>query len=116
MKFFSELGSCFGGATVAPAAESAAGHTVTGAGNDQQRGRRLRKAGSSSQWRPALSAISEDGGASDVGARKVETAARSPKKAKSTAVARSPRRSEEYNRIDSVLMALPAFSPTPFMF
>ncbi|PSR95304.1 Protein lsd90 like [Actinidia chinensis var. chinensis] len=114
MKFFLEIGSCCGGATVTPAAESAITPLKKTLATSQS-SRRSTKANSSTHWKPALSALSEDRVVSDLVYGKIERSVRHLKKAKSTAVARSPGHSDKYRK-DSMWVALPSFAPTPFLF
>ncbi|XP_057472438.1 uncharacterized protein LOC130761013 isoform X2 [Actinidia eriantha] len=119
MKFFLEIGSCCGGATVTPAAESAITPLKKTAANHRatsQSSRRSTKANSSTHWKPALSALSENCVVSDLVDGKIERSVRHLKKAKSTAVARSPGHSDNKYRKDSMWVALPSFAPTPFLF
>ncbi|KAA8526465.1 hypothetical protein F0562_008332 [Nyssa sinensis] len=119
MKFFVEFSSCFGGAIVTPAAESAApppqeAVRLKSAGNGYAPRRttrsRLTKVHSSTQWKPALSVISEDRLVSDAG-RNNERMVRSEKKqsvkARSTEKVRSPNHGDDYRK-STLPMAIPA--------
>ncbi|PIN14919.1 hypothetical protein CDL12_12429 [Handroanthus impetiginosus] len=130
MKFFSELGSCWGGAMVSPAAEAGVGGQLTEVqgGNYHTRGQRtsrrlekVRSSGRVNHWKPKLSAISEDSPMSEVvraGVRRFATSVhgKRPVKVKLKSPAKAvPPPEEDYWKY-SYTMALPAFSPTSFLF
>ncbi|KAA8524556.1 hypothetical protein F0562_010979 [Nyssa sinensis] len=127
MKYFVKFRSCLGGATLAPAAETATlppqelvplMNAGTGLSSSRASHGRLTRVHSSTQWKPALSAISEEGIVSDAGRdheRKVRSEKKPTVKARSTAKVRSPNHGDDYRK-SSLSMAIPAFSPTPFLF
>ncbi|KAL4569781.1 hypothetical protein LXL04_025424 [Taraxacum kok-saghyz] len=115
MKFFlPELGSCFGGTVIAPATE-----TITVDVSTTRR--RVTQGNSTKHWRPELTAIAEDGGMLNVCRlpHKSVSVVRSEKKplnkARSAGKTRSLSYGGEYRKLTHA-MAIPAFSPTPFVF
>ncbi|PSS05786.1 Threonine synthase-like [Actinidia chinensis var. chinensis] len=109
MKFLAEFGLCFGGATVIQPQQEVALPTKSRAAS-----RSSRKV-NSAHWKPALSIISEDGVVSEIGNKHVDRKARSLKKARPTDTTCSHSHNDDY-RNDPMLMALPDFSPTPYLF
>ncbi|KAJ0434052.1 hypothetical protein Hdeb2414_s0190g00827931 [Helianthus debilis subsp. tardiflorus] len=110
-RFFPELTSCF---TAAPAV-----HTI--ADEAPSRRRRMTQPKSRKNWRPALAAIDEDASVREARKQNAQTPAgfRSEKKPliKSKLVGKI--RSDSYesdHRKPNHALALPAFSPTPFVF
>ncbi|KAL2474207.1 uncharacterized protein Fot_49943 [Forsythia ovata] len=127
MKFFSELALCWGGATVSPAVET----IVSGRRREEDHwprncshehaasgGVRKIKPSRSRHWKPMLHAISEDSPISDLTQRTVRSDhKKQPLKVKpksTTRVVPPPSPHDNYWK-SSHPMALPAFSPTPFM-
>ncbi|KAI3465656.1 hypothetical protein Pfo_022319 [Paulownia fortunei] len=135
MKFFSEFGSCWGGAMVSPAAEAADGgrqaeeqgrycHAHPGPANSKRLAKVKPKGGGISHWKPKLNAISEDSPTleGDRGGVNRRTAGvndnKRPVKVKPKSSAKAappPSHGEDY-WTSSHTMALPAFSPTSFLF
>ncbi|GMP66979.1 hypothetical protein CsSME_00027112 [Camellia sinensis var. sinensis] len=124
MKFFREFGSFCGAATMAaePAAAPLPRKDVAAPGKSQassRRSSRPTKPKSTANWKPKLSMISEDGVvvSDNNDRRKTKSTVRCQKKAseksRSSATARSPSHHNDYG-YDSV--ALPVFSPTPYLF
>ncbi|KAK1437904.1 hypothetical protein QVD17_03704 [Tagetes erecta] len=110
MKFlFPELGFCFGGTIVTP--------TETETISSTKR-RRVKRTNSVKHWRPELSVIAEDD--SHVSHHQNQTAVTSDKKPlikpKSSGKTRSHTYGANYSWKFSHTMAIPAFSPTPFVF
>ncbi|KAI3780783.1 hypothetical protein L2E82_10774 [Cichorium intybus] len=109
--FFPELGSCFGGT---PAAETIAAEVPN-------RRRHMRQGNSTKHWRPALTAIAEDGVVRELRRQSGQSTAgfRSEKKplikSKLAGKTRSDSYDSDYRKSDHP-MAIPAFSPTPFVF
>ncbi|KAL4573023.1 hypothetical protein LXL04_019816 [Taraxacum kok-saghyz] len=112
MKFlFPEIGSCFGGT---PAVETIAADVPS-------HRRPMRQGNSKKHWRPALTAIAEDGAARELRSQSCQSTAgfRSEKKplikSKLAGKTRSDSYDSDYRKLDHPL-AIPAFSPTPFLF
>ncbi|KAK4420516.1 hypothetical protein Salat_2002000 [Sesamum alatum] len=127
MKFFSELGSCWGGAMVSPAAE--AGLQAEGQeGIRRTRGRTTSKrlprvkssGGAMRHWKPKLNSIAEDnplleanrGGGVNRSSTGADDRKRTLFRLKS---ASQPSNGEDYWK-SCQAMALPAFAPTSFLF
>ncbi|KVI04189.1 uncharacterized protein LOC112525704 [Cynara cardunculus var. scolymus] len=111
MKFsFPEISYCFGGT---PAVETIAAEVPS-------HRRRMTQGNSTKHWRPALAAIAEDGVAREVRRKRAESTAsfRSEKKPLIKSKLAGKTRSGSYGsdyRESSHPMALPAFSPAPFL-
>ncbi|KAL7587310.1 uncharacterized protein LOC111890624 [Lactuca sativa] len=111
--FFPEIGSCFSGS---PAVETIAAAEVP------SHRRRMRQRNSTKHWTPALTAIAEDGvvvrevrrqsGQSTAGFRSEK---KQLIKSKLAGKSRSDSYGSDYRKLDHG-MAIPAFSPTPFLF
>ncbi|XP_059661032.1 uncharacterized protein LOC132307327 [Cornus florida] len=118
MKLCRELRLCCCGSTVRAPPPQEVVPLTSAANGHASRGRLAKVHSSTSQWKPALSAISEDGVVSEMD-RNNERAVRSEKKqlakSRSMPMTRSPRHGNDYRKSTSP-MALPAFSPTPFLF
>ncbi|KAL2248391.1 uncharacterized protein LOC105162650 [Sesamum indicum] len=127
MKFFSELGSCWGGAMVSPAAEAGPQAEVQEGIRCTTR-KRLTKVkssgGASRHWKPNLNSISEDnplleanrGGGVNRSSAGVDDRKRPLFRLKSAAKdMRSLSHGEDYWK-SCQAMALPAFAPTSFLF
>ncbi|XP_023753738.1 uncharacterized protein LOC111902096 isoform X2 [Lactuca sativa] len=112
--FFPELSFCFGGTVITPAAE-----TITT--DVSITSRRVTQGNSTKHWRPELTAIAEDGGVLNARRQPPPSASvvRSEKKplnkARSTGKTRSHSYTGDYRKLTHA-MAIPAFSPTPFVF
>ncbi|KAL3509627.1 hypothetical protein ACH5RR_029028 [Cinchona calisaya] len=130
MKFFCELGSCFGGAAVTPTADTATATVASRQQQEEAAGRRgyggnshavgpgdLRKVKPTSRhWKPTLHMISEDNiVVHDSGKRGVvsDNQISFKVKAKSKDKPKLSYHGEDYWK-SSVFWAIPAFSPTPF--
>ncbi|CAK9161372.1 unnamed protein product [Ilex paraguariensis] len=117
MKFFEGFGSCCGGATVTPAAETATAAQQQGVvGVNISRGRRLTQSRTTKHWKPALNVISEDNVVPDV-CKNNEGMMRSEKKQSS----RAKSKATSYNYGDeywksSHPVGFAALSPTPHLF
>ncbi|KVH95957.1 uncharacterized protein LOC112528145 [Cynara cardunculus var. scolymus] len=112
--FFPELGFCFGGTVLTPATETISADVSTTR-------RRVTQGNSTKQWRPELAAIAEDGGALNVCRQSHEptSVVRSEKKPLNKPRSAGKTRSHSYGgdfRKLTHAMAIPAFSPTPFVF
>ncbi|KAK1422905.1 hypothetical protein QVD17_18194 [Tagetes erecta] len=113
--FFPELGSCFGATVISPATEIICSDVGTTR-------RRVRHGKITKNWKPELSAIAEDGGALNVYRRNHESVngGRSEKKPLIKTRSAGKTRSHSYSSGDyrnfTHSIALPAFSPTPFVF
>ena len=131
MKFFSDLGSCYRATTATAAADEevtdlpspVTGARVIGGGGTRRQKSLTSKSGSGLHWQPTLSAISEDSVASAPpkgGERRGQghqVLKKSPAKGRPVTKSRSySTGDEDYNRESSMVMAIPAFSPTPFIF
>ncbi|CAA2990123.1 uncharacterized protein LOC111368837 [Olea europaea var. sylvestris] len=123
MKFFTELALCWGGAIVSPAAEI----TISGQREEEHCPRNcshehatsgVRKNKPSKHWKPNLLAISEDHPISNLIQQTVRSdhnkQPREVKPKSNTKVVPPPSHPHNYWKT-SHLMALSAFSPTPFM-
>ncbi|KAI3736250.1 hypothetical protein L6452_15788 [Arctium lappa] len=111
--FFPEISYCFGGT---PAVETIAAEVPS-----RSRRRRTTNSNSRKHWRPALAAIAEDGVAREVRRQRAESAGsfRSENKPLIKSKLARKNRSDSYGsdyRESSHPMALPAFSPAPFLF
>ncbi|XP_016471828.1 uncharacterized protein LOC107793897 [Nicotiana tabacum] len=143
MKFLPEFALCWGGATINPTVTEVAsvttpqpqeeeqnrGRNSSEAATPQGRGRRVVKPKNVANWKPALRVISEERVMSDIvgngsGGRSKERAAvpssctKSAAKVKAKSIARSqlsPRHGDDYWKSTGP-MAVPAFSPTAFLF
>ncbi|XP_071702251.1 uncharacterized protein [Rutidosis leptorrhynchoides] len=107
--FFQEFGSCFGGTVITPPTETV---SVTDVSTTR------RRSSSTKNWQPELSAIAEDGGALKACRQRHELVRpdKKPlKKAKSTKKTPAYSYGGDY-RSFTHSMAMPAFSPTPFVF
>ncbi|KAH6776070.1 hypothetical protein C2S52_013631 [Perilla frutescens var. hirtella] len=131
MKFFPEFGSCLGGAIATPAAGDTGvrHHTEEDGGDFPSHARRTSKrsaklSGAAAHWKPKLNAISENSPMSDAarggGIRRTSgiDEKRRPVKAKPKSPVKAappPSFAEDYWQF-SQTMALPAFSPTSYLF
>ncbi|KAK9052025.1 hypothetical protein SSX86_028653 [Deinandra increscens subsp. villosa] len=110
--FFPELSFCFGGTVITPETETISVVSVS------TNRRRLTRGNSTKNWRPELSAIAEDGGVLNVCQRSrgvVRSEKKPLNKSKSARKTRSHSFGGNYRKF-SHAMAIPAFSPTPFVF
>ncbi|XP_022865046.1 uncharacterized protein LOC111384931 [Olea europaea var. sylvestris] len=119
MKFFTKLALCWGGATVSPAAET----TISGQEvehwprnfSHEHAASGVRKIKPCRNWKPNLHAISEDRPISDLNQRTARSDRNHKVKPKSTTqVVPPPSHLDNYWKSNHS-MALPTFSPTPFM-
>ncbi|PWA51818.1 hypothetical protein CTI12_AA460150 [Artemisia annua] len=113
--FFPELGFCFGATVITPDIETSSSST-TDVPTTRPRG--VRRLSSSKNWKPDLSAIAEDGGVLNVSRSSHESVSvtKSEKKTVNKAKkARSRSYTGDYRKFTHT-MAIPAFSPTPFVF
>ncbi|KAD7478983.1 hypothetical protein R6Q59_005233 [Mikania micrantha] len=115
--FFAELGFCFGSTDhIAPATQIITADVST-AHRRVRRNRSFTK-----NWTPELSAIAEDGGGLNACQQSHESVivVRSEKKPINKVRSRGKTRSHSYSTGDyrnfTHTMAIPAFSPTPFVF
>ncbi|KAM7495178.1 hypothetical protein LguiB_029787 [Lonicera macranthoides] len=123
MKYLSKLISCYGGATISSAAEAFAPPSQQELMPEKFDGNscgRSTKFHATSHWKPALPVISEYSVASDIRRSKdiegtTTTKKKSNAKTKSKAEDRFLSHGDEYRKFCDT-MALPAFSPTPFVF
>ncbi|KAI3502259.1 hypothetical protein L1887_30291 [Cichorium endivia] len=112
--FFPELGFCFGGTVIAPTTETISADVSTTR-------RRVTQGNSTKHWRPELTAIAEDGGMLNVcrqphqSANVVRSEKKPLNKARSAGKTRSHSYTGDYRKLTHA-MAIPAFSPTPFVF
>ncbi|KAI7739909.1 hypothetical protein M8C21_029311 [Ambrosia artemisiifolia] len=110
--FFPELGSCFGSTVVPPTTEIICTDVSTTR-------RRVRHGKFSKNWKPELSAIVEDGGTMNARRQSHESVILEKKSLNKSRSARKTR-SHSYSSGDygkfTQAMAIPAFSPTPFVF
>ncbi|KAI3714122.1 hypothetical protein L1987_72712 [Smallanthus sonchifolius] len=109
--FFPELGPCFGGTVITPDTETVSAVVTTTR-------RRVSHDNSTKHWRPELSAIAEDGGVCQRSHQSVSVV-RSEKKPLNKSKSAGKTRSHSYGgnyRKFSQAMAIPAFSPMPFVF
>ncbi|KAL7250334.1 hypothetical protein ACSBR1_012354 [Camellia fascicularis] len=112
MKFFLEFRWCCGAIAATPPPQQ---QEVVRPLPSRSR-RRSMKVNPSAHRKPTLSAISEDSVVSDLGTKKTENRnKKASEKSKSTAIARSSSRCDNYRR-GSMLMASPAFPAMPFLF
>ncbi|MFS8031282.1 hypothetical protein Hanom_Chr17g01544001 [Helianthus anomalus] len=112
MKFFlPELGFCFGGTEITPDTE-----TISAVASTNQP--RVKRGNTAKHWKPELSAIAEDGGvlnACQQSNQSVSVVKKPLNKVKSAGKTRSQSYVSNYRKF-SHAMAIPAFSPTPFVF
>ncbi|KAF5764498.1 hypothetical protein HanRHA438_Chr15g0705071 [Helianthus annuus] len=110
--FFPELGFCFGGTVVTPTTEIICTDVSTTR-------RRVRHGKFTKHWKPELSAIAEDGGVLNA-RRQSHESLRSEKKLLNKTRSAGKTRSHSFSSGDyrkyTQTMAIPAFSPTPFVF
>ncbi|GKA72867.1 hypothetical protein Tco_0779083 [Tanacetum coccineum] len=113
---FYKLGFCFGATVVTPDIETSS-TSNTHAPTTRPRG--VRRVSSSKNWKPDLSAIAEDGGVLNV-SRSSHESVSVTKSEKKTLNKATKARSRSYSAGDyrkfTHTMAIPAFSPTPFVF
>ncbi|KAI3824748.1 hypothetical protein L1987_06219 [Smallanthus sonchifolius] len=113
--FFPELGFCFGGTVITPSTEIICADVSTTR-------RRVRHGKFNKHWKPELSAIAEDGGVLNTCRQSHESVSviRSEKKPLNKNRSAGKTRSHSYSSGDyrkfNQTMAIPAFSPTPFVF
>ncbi|KAI7739908.1 hypothetical protein M8C21_029310 [Ambrosia artemisiifolia] len=110
--FFTELGFCFGGTVVSPTTEIICADVSA-------THRRVRHGKFTKNWKPQLSAIAEDGGMLNARRQSHElvTSVKKPlNKTRSPGKTRSHSYSSGDYRKYTQTMAIPAFSPTPFVF